>query len=143
MNSVNIIGNLVRDVDVRYTAGGTAVTDITVAVNDRKKVGEQWQDVVTFVDVTLWGNTAENAAKYAGKGKAVGVTGKLAMDSWEDKASGQRRTKLKVVCDQLKFLSPRGADDQRPPNDNYGEDPQVPVAAGGGPDGDGDNTVPF
>lgn len=132
MNVWSGIGNLVRDVDVRYTAGGTAVTDITVAVNDRKKVGEQWQDVVTFVDVTLWGNTAENAAKYLGKGSKVGVTGKLAMDSWEDKASGQRRTKLKVVCEQLEFLSQRGKDDQRPPADNYGEEPQVPVGATAG-----------
>ena len=129
MNVVAIIGNLVRDVDIRYTAGGTAVTDITVAVNDRKKVGEQWQDVTTFVDVTLWGKTAENAGQYLGKGSKVGVIGKLAMDSWEDKASGQRRTKLKIVCEQLEFLSLRGKDDQRPPTDNYGEEPQVPVGA--------------
>lgn len=138
MNVVAIIGNLVRDVDIRYTAGGTAVTDITVAVNDRKKVGEQWQDVTTFVDVTLWGKTAENAGQYLGKGSKVGVTGKLAMDSWEDKASGQRRTKLKIVCEQLEFLSLRGKDDQRPPTDNYGEEPQVPVGAQAG-----DDEVPF
>lgn len=137
MNSVNIIGNLVRDPEVRYTPGGTAVCDITVAVNGRKKVGDQWQDVATFVDVTLWGNTAENAAKYTGKGRPVGVTGELAMDSWEDKATGQRRTKLKVKCNELKFLSARGPEDQRPPNENYGEEPQAPPVTANGED------VPF
>lgn len=130
MNSVNIIGNLTRDVEVRYTPGGTAVADITVAVSGRKKVGDKWQDVATFVDVTLWGNTAENAAKYTGKGKPVGVSGELAMDSWEDKQTGQRRTKLKVKCNELKFLSSRGPEDQRPPSDSYGEEPQVPNGAG-------------
>lgn len=129
MNSVNIIGNLTRDVEVRYTPGGTAVADITVAVNGRKKIGDQWQDVATFVDVTLWGKTAENAAQYTGKGKPVAVSGELATDSWEDKQTGQRRTKLKVKCNDLKFLAPRGAEDQRPPTDNYGEEPQVPVGA--------------
>lgn len=133
MNSSIITGNLTRDPEVKYTPGGTAVCDITVAVNDRRKVGEQWQDVATFVDVTLWGKTAENAGQYLAKGRKVGVVGKLAMDSWEDKQSGQRRTKLKVVCEQLEYLSaPRGADDQRPANDSYGEEPQVPVTSGAG-----------
>lgn len=135
MNSVCIIGNLTRDVEVRYTPGGTAVCDITVAVNGRKKVGDQWQDVATFVDVTLWGNTAENAAKYAGKGRPVGITGELQTDSWEDKQTGQKRSKLKVKCNELKFLSARGPEDQRPPSDNYGEEPQTA--------GVGNEDVPF
>lgn len=135
MNSVNIIGNLTRDIEVRYTPGGTAVADITVAVNDRRKVGDQWQDVATFVDVTLWGKTAENASQYTGKGKPVAVTGKLAQDSWEDKQTGQRRSKLKVIAESVRFLNPRSAEDQRPPNSNYGEEPQTA--------GVGDEEVPF
>lgn len=138
MNSVTLTGNLTRDVEVRYTAGGTAVTDITVAVNDRKKVGDQWQDVATFVDVTLWGKTAENAGQYLSKGKKVGIVGKLAQDQWEDKQTGAKRSKLKVIADTVEFLSaPRGPEDQRPPTENYGEEPQTPPLTESGED------VPF
>lgn len=125
MNSVALTGNLTNDVDVKYTAGGTAVANITIAVNDRRKIGEQWQEVATFVDVTLWGKTAENAGQYLAKGRKVGVVGKLAQESWEDRETGKRRSKLKVIADTLEYFGQRSADDQRPANDNYGEEPQT------------------
>lgn len=105
LNKVLLIGNLTRDPEVRYTPKGTAVGEMGLAVNRRVKVGEEWEDETTFVDVTLWGNNAENAQKYLVKGRSVFIEGRLQLDSWEDKQSGQKRTKLKVVAEVLQFLN--------------------------------------
>jgi single-strand DNA-binding protein len=105
LNSVHLIGNMTRDPDCRYTPKGTAVGDIGIAVNRRVKVGDDWQDETTFVDVTLWGQSAEFAQKYLTKGSPVFVEGRLQMDQWEDKQSGQKRSKLKVVADSIQSLA--------------------------------------
>jgi len=103
-NRVMLIGNLTRDVELRHTSGGTAVTDIGLAVNDRRKndAGE-WVDEVTWVDVTLWGRTAEVAAEYLTKGSPVFIEGRLKLDTWEQE--GQKRSKLKVVGERLQMLA--------------------------------------
>ena len=75
-----------------------------------------WKDETTFVDVTVWGASAENAQKYLTKGRGVFIEGRLQMDVWDDKATGQKRSKLKVVADNLQFL-PDGKGGPRPPND--------------------------
>lgn len=102
-NRVILVGNLTRDIELKYTPGGTAVTDIGMAVNDRRKnaTGE-WVDETTFVDVTLWGRTAEVASEYLGKGSAILVEGRLKLDSWE--TDGQKRSKLRVVCERMQML---------------------------------------
>lgn len=130
MNIVTLTGNLTHDPEVKYTPGGTAVCEVSIAINDRKKIRDEWQDVTTYVDVTLWGRTAENAGKYLTKGRKIAVVGKLTQDSWKDKETGKQRTELKVTADTVEFLGNRGPEDQRPPTDNYGEEPQVPVTAG-------------
>jgi single-strand DNA-binding protein len=105
LNKVMLIGNLTRDPEVRYTPKGTAVGDLGMAVNRRVSDGAgNWSDEVTFVDVTVWGTNAENAQKYLSKGRGVFIEGRLQMDTWEDKASGQKRSKLKVVAEVLQFL---------------------------------------
>lgn len=105
LNKVMLIGNLTRDPEIRHTPKGSAVADLGLAVNRRLSDGNGgWKEEVTFVDVTVWGNTAENAHKYLSKGRGVFVEGRLQMDSWDDKATGQKRTKLKVVADGLQFL---------------------------------------
>lgn len=103
-NRVILLGNLTRDVELRYTQGGTAVTEVGMAVNDRRKspTGE-WVDETTFVDVTMWGRTAEVAGEYLGKGSQVLIEGRLKLDSWQDK-EGQKRSKLRVVCERLQML---------------------------------------
>ena len=111
LNKVLLMGNLTRDPEVRYTPKGTAVAELGIAVN-RVYSGENGEkrEEVTFVDVTVWGRTAENVGEYLKKGRPVFIEGRLQLDSWEDKQSGQKRNKLKVVADNVQFLgSPRGA----------------------------------
>jgi single-strand DNA-binding protein len=110
-NKVILLGNLTRDPEVRYTPKGTAVTDLGLAVNRTYTAdnGEKREEV-TFVDVTFWGRTAEVAGEYLKKGRPVFVEGRLQLDSWDDKQSGQKRSKLKVVGENMQMLGgPRGA----------------------------------
>lgn len=105
-NRVVLMGNLTRDIELRYTPGGTAVTDIGVAVNDRRKNSEgEWIEEVTFVDVTLWGRTAEVASEYLGKGSPIFLEGRLKLDMWEK--DGQKHSKLKVIGERMQLISSR------------------------------------
>jgi single-strand DNA-binding protein len=106
LNRVLLIGNLTRDPEVRSTPKGTSVADIGIAVNRvySAENGEKKEET-TFVDVTLWGRQAELAGQYLAKGRAVFIEGRLHLDTWDDRASGQKRTRLKVICENLQFLS--------------------------------------
>jgi single-strand DNA-binding protein len=105
-NRVILLGNITRDIELRYTPGGTAVTELGLAVNDRRKnqAGE-WIDETTFVDVTLWGRTAEIASEYLGKGSPCLIEGRLKLDTWE--TDGQKRSKLRVVGERMQMLGGR------------------------------------
>ena len=105
-NRVVLVGNLTRDVEIRYTPGGTAVTDISLAINERVKRNEQWTEEVSYFDVTLWGRTAEVAGEYLSKGSPVLIEGRLKQDRWEQ--DGQKRSKVKVVGERMQMLSSRG-----------------------------------
>ena len=99
------MGNLTRDPEVRFTQGGMAICGLSVAVNERyKDKSEQWQDRATYVDVTIFGKRGEAFAKFHKLGKPCFLEGKLRMDTWEDKQSGQKRSKLFVVADQWEFV---------------------------------------
>jgi single-strand DNA-binding protein len=104
-NKVLLMGNLTRDPEVKYTPKGTALANLGLAVNRRwtTETGEQKEEV-TFVDVEVWGRQAETAGQYLSKGRPVFVEGRLKLDSWEDKESGQKRNKLKVVAERVQFL---------------------------------------
>lgn len=105
LNKVMLIGNLTRDPEVRYTPSGKAVADISLAINRVWNNDQgQKQEETTFVDVTLWGRQAELAQQYLSKGRGIYLEGRLQMDSWDDKETGKKRTKLKVVGDNLQFL---------------------------------------
>lgn len=109
LNKVMLIGNCTRDPEVRYTPKGTAVAELGLAVNRffTSETGEKREET-TFVDVTLWGRQAEVAGEYLKKGRPVFIEGRLQLDTWEDKQSGQKRNKLKVVGEGLQLLgSPR------------------------------------
>ena len=108
-NKVILVGNLTRDPEVRYTPSGTAVCDISLAVNSNwtdRKTNERKEEV-TFIDVTLWGRTAEIAGEYLTKGRPVLIEGRLQQDRWDDKETGQKRSKLKVVADAMQLLGGR------------------------------------
>jgi single-strand DNA-binding protein len=102
-NRVILVGNLTRDPELRYIPSGTAVTDIGLAVSERRKgQNGEWIDETTFVDITLWGRTAEVVSEYCAKGKPLLVEGRLKLDTWE--ADGQKKSKLKVVGDRIQLL---------------------------------------
>jgi single-strand DNA-binding protein len=104
-NRVILLGNMTRDPELRYTPSGTAVSEIGLAVNDRRKgANGEWIEETTFVDVTLWGRTAEVASEYLGKGAPLLIEGRLKLDQWEDKSGGGKRSKLRVVCERMQML---------------------------------------
>ncbi|MDF1743552.1 MAG: single-stranded DNA-binding protein [Gimesia sp.] len=109
-NKVILVGNLTRDPQVRYTPGGSAVTEVGLAVNRSwfDKNSNSRKEETTFVDVTLWGRTAEVASEYLTKGRSVLIEGRLQLDQWDDKESGQKRSKLKVVGENMTMLGGKG-----------------------------------
>lgn len=105
-NRVTLLGNVTRDVEIRNLSSGMAVADIGMAVNDRyKSKSGEWVDEPTYVDVTAWGRTAEIASEYLQKGSPVLIEGRLKLETWEK--DGQKRSKLKVVCEKLVLLGGR------------------------------------
>ena len=114
LNRILLIGNLTRDPEVRYTPKGTAVAEIGLAVNRSYAAdnGERKEEVA-FVDVTLWGRQAEVAQQYLSKGRQVFIEGRLQLDTWDDKQTGQKRSRLRVVGENMQMLDSRPAE-QKP-----------------------------
>lgn len=105
LNKVMLIGNLTRDPELRYTPKGTAVTDLALAINRVWSNDQgQKQEETTFVDVTFWGRQAEIAQQYLTKGRGVYIEGRLQMDTWDDKETGKKRSRLKIHGENLQFL---------------------------------------
>lgn len=105
VNKVMLLGNITRDLEVRYTPKGTAVCDLGMAVN-RIRTGDNGERIeeVTYVDVTLWGRQAELAGQYLSKGRSVFIEGRLQLDQWDDKQTGQKRSRLRVVGENMQFI---------------------------------------
>ena len=114
-NKVILVGNLTRDPEVRYTPKGSAVCDLGLAVNRQYSLenGEKREEV-TFVDVVLWARLAEIAGEYLKKGRPVLIEGRLQLDTWDDKQSGQKRSKLRVIGETMQLLGSRqgGGEDE-------------------------------
>jgi single-strand DNA-binding protein len=107
-NRVILVGNLTRDIELRYTSGQMAVTDLGLAVNDRRKNQQgEWIEETTFVDITLWGRSAEVASEYLKKGSSVLIEGRLKLDTWTGN-DGQKKSKLRVVGERMQMLGGRG-----------------------------------
>jgi single-strand DNA-binding protein len=149
-NKVILLGNLTRDPEVRYTPKGTAVTELGMAVNRvyTAENGEKREET-TFVDVTLWGRTAEIAGEYLKKGRPVFIEGRLQLDTWDDKQSGQKRSKLKVVGEGLQLIGSRpggggsgggGGDEESSSAPRSSKPAPPPKAAPAEPD---DDEIPF
>jgi single-strand DNA-binding protein len=104
-NKVVLVGNLTRDPELRYTPKGTAIAKIGLAVNRvwTNEAGEKKEEV-TFVDVDVFGRTAENVGQYMRKGRPILVEGRLKLDQWDDKQTGQKKSKLGVVAENVQFL---------------------------------------
>jgi len=110
-NRVILVGNLTRDPEFRnIPSTGTAVADIGLAVNDRRKTPSgEWVEEVTFVDITFWGRQAEVVSEWCSKGSPLLVEGRLKLDTWEDKTDGQKRSKLKVIGEKIQLLGTGGS----------------------------------
>ena len=107
-NKVMLLGNLTRDPEVKYTPKGSAVADIGLAVNRTYTTdGGEKREETTFVDVTMWGRQAEIAGEYLKKGRPLFVEGRLQLDTWDDKQTGQKRSKMRVVCENFQMLGSR------------------------------------
>ena len=123
-NKVMLMGNLTRDPEVRYTPKGSAICAVSIAVNRQWKTeaGEKKEEV-TFVECEAWGKMAETIGQYLAKGSPIFIEGRLKLDQWDDKESGQKRQKLKVVVESFQFIgAPKGG----AAGDNRGEESQVP-----------------
>jgi len=146
-NKVVLVGNVTRDPEVRYIQSGTAVTDLGLAVNDRRKTATgEWVEETTFVDVTLWGRTAEVAGEYVTKGSPLLIEGRLKLDTWEK--DGKKNSKLRVVCERMQLLGAKGEGGRgkgRPPSGQPAEDFASTSRYDGGeaPAVGGDDDIPF
>lgn len=126
-NRVILLGNVTRPIELKHLQSGTAVCEVGLAINDKRKDNQgNWVEDVTFVDVTLWGRTAEVAAEYLNKGSPVLIEGRLKLETWEK--DGQKRSKLKVVGERLQLLG--GKKDGAPsPRQDSGYDRRAPSAS--------------
>ena len=122
LNKVFLLGNLTRDPDLRALPSGSAVCEFGIAVN-RRYTSANGQEVEEpcFVDIVVWGRSAESCKQYLEKGSQVMIEGRLQLDQWEDRNGGGKRSRLRVVAEQVQFLSRRpGGDGQGPDTDNQG-----------------------
>jgi single-strand DNA-binding protein len=139
LNKVFLIGNLTRDPELRMTPKGTAICQFGIAVNRQfKDESGATRDETTFVDIEAWGKQGELVAKYLTKGSLAMVEGRLKFDQWEDKTSGQKRSKLKVVLDNVQFLSSKsgggsGGGGQSAPMGDSDSGQGTPAPRGGRP----------
>ena len=109
INKVMITGNLTRDSELRQTPGGTSILNFGVAVNDRRRNQQtgEWEDYANYIDCTMFGRRGEALNQYLTKGTKVAVEGRLHYSSWEDRNTGQKRSKVDVTVDELEFMSSR------------------------------------
>jgi len=137
INRVILVGRLTRDAELKYTNSGSAVSKFSLAINRRRKVGEQWTDEANFFDVVVWGRTAEALTPYLVKGKQVGVEGELRQNRWEQ--DGQPRSKVEISATNVQLLGgPAGTQGPRAVREE-GAEAQSPGIA----EEDFDDDVPF
>lgn len=114
LNSVHLMGNLTRDPETKFTPKGTAVCEIGLAINRSYTTeGGEKREETCFVDITFFNKTAETIGQYCKKGHPLYVQGRLALDTWEDKATGAKRSKLKIIGDNFQFLASKQDGEQQ------------------------------
>ena len=107
INHVVLVGRLTKDAELKYISSGQAVCKFSIAINRRRKVGEQWEDEANFFDIVLWGRQGESLNQYLQKGKLVGVEGELRQDRWQQ--DGQNRSKIEIVANNIQLLGSSGS----------------------------------
>ena len=154
LNKVMLMGNLTRDPEIKYTPKGMAIANFGIAVNRvwSNEAGEK-QEEVTFIDIEMFGRKAEVVGEYFKKGKPIYVEGRLKLDSWDDKTSGQKKSKLKVIGETFEFLGGReggaggggeSGGENRPPRPAPGKPAPPPKRPPADPDLDApEDDIPF
>ena len=144
INRVILTGNLTRDPELRSTSGGTSVCSLRIAVNSRRKEGDQWVDRPNYFDITVWGTQGENCAQYLSKGRPVAVDGRLNWREWEAQDGGKRQS-VDIIADSVQFLGSReggggGQQNGAPESDLQADTSDFEGAAVGGKS---DDDIPF
>lgn len=150
LNKVLLMGNLTRDPEVKYTPKGTAVGDLAIAINDSYKAQDGTiKETVTYVDIEVWGRTAENCKQYLSKGRPIFVEGQLRLDQWET-PQGEKKSRMKVRADRIQFLGGgggrEGGGERRAPSGGETEKPAARPASTGTEDRPpmpDDDDIPF
>lgn len=112
MNTVNLIGRVTRDTELKYTNSGLAVGSVSIAVNLSEKHGDKWEDVASFFEVKAFGKQIEAIARYMTKGQQVGITGKLKQERWEK--DGQKQSRVVIIADNIQLLAKPASSDSHP-----------------------------
>ena len=152
-NRVVVVGNTTRETELKYTQSGMAVVELGLAMNEkRKNASGEWIDEAVFVDVTLWGKTAEVCGEHVQKGQQILIEGRLKLDTWNDRNTGEKRSKLKVTGDKLVFVGSKRDGGSAPPADPgdqpSGASPSPPAARydeppRAAPAGEPEDNLPF
>jgi single-strand DNA-binding protein len=154
INVVVITGNLTQDPELRHLGSGTAVCELRVAVNSRRKDGStgEWVDKPNYFNVTVWGAQGENCANYLSKGRPVAIEGRLDWREWEAKEGGGKRQAVQIIANSVQFLGSRDGNGGGGNGNGGGFTPQsdtpadpsdfdaAPAGAGGG---GSDDDIPF
>ena len=152
VNVVVITGNLTKDPELRHTGGGTAICELRVAVNSRRKDGQtgEWVDKPNFFDVVVWGAQGENCANYLSKGRPVAVEGRLDWREWEAKDGSGKRQAVQVVANTVQFLGSRDGGNAGGNGGGFSPSSDVPAdtsdfegAAAGSGGGGSEDDIPF
>jgi single-strand DNA-binding protein len=151
VNKVFLMGNLTRDVELKYTPSDQPVANVGIAVNRRYRTREgEDREESTFVDCEAWGRTAEVMNQYLAKGRPVFVEGRLKLDQWEDRETGKTRSKLKVVIENFQFIDSPGGSGGGGGGGRSGSRPQAaaatsgqPAPGGGGHEPVNEDDIPF
>ena len=146
INHVVLVGRLTRDAELKYTNSGSAVSSFSLAINRRRKSGDQWVEEVSYFDIVVWGKTAESLSPYLVKGKQVGIEGELRQNRWEQ--DGQKRSRVEVASRNIQLLGGKGQ--QSPgaagtgPPDHMDSDNEGPASDVSGTKGDDfEDDIPF
>lgn len=148
-NRVLLMGNLTRDPEIRVLPSNMPVCSFGLAVNDRfkNKQTDQWEERPNFIDCEAFGRTAENIGKFFSKGKPIFIEGKLRFEQWDDRQSGQKRSKLKVVCESFQFVGGRDGQSGDRSDDGWGTQPAATSpdygASGRGHNPVDEDSIPF
>jgi single-strand DNA-binding protein len=152
INVVVITGNLTQDPELRHTGGGTAVCELRVAVNSRRKDGAtgEWVDKPNYFNVTVWGAQGENCANYLSKGRPVAVEGRLDWREWEAKDGSGKRQAVQIVANSVQFLGSRDGSGGGGNGNGFTAQSDTPAdasdydpAPAGAGQGGGDDDIPF